>query len=615
LSRIPRHIVDSVRERTDIVAVIGRHVRLQRKGQSYVGLCPFHQEKSGSFNVVPHKQMYYCFGCQAGGDVFRFLMQVEGLSFVEAVKELAGPAGIEVPEEELSAEEIRAIRQKATLYDVLEEAAGFYESVLWTRPEGAPGREYLKKRGLSDAMARKARVGFAPSGWTTLMEHLQRKGFDPKLALEVGLARPSKTETGSPYDTFRERVLFPIRDERNRVIAFGGRILQGDGPKYINTPETRLYQKSHVLYGLEMARQAISQKDRVLVVEGYFDVVSLHEAGFTEAVATCGTALTEHHLKKFRAFTQNVVVLLDSDEAGSRAAERILPMFLAAELQAWRLQLPGAKDPDELVRTEGPEAMERALSRKEPLVEWYIDRKLESRGSNAMGWQRTVQELLPLLHHLPDGVVSRIAARLGQPDEVLRQQVRAWRAPQPGEEDAPEPREPGRPVAPAWRPTRETVHLLWLLVHRYEQVADVMNRLPPDVLDPPVRDVFARLLSGEPVAGLVPDVPDPEVRRTLQAVVARATLYEKEQAALAACEIAAKLTAPWLESRLERAKRVQTETLRDGDMSAYRAAAEERVRLDSMKQATDAAIRRSDLVSFLDVMDQITALTSSPASS
>lgn len=243
MGRIPRDIVDAVRDRTDLVEVIGRHVTLKRSGNSLVGLCPFHQEKSPSFHVVPSKGIFHCFGCQTSGDVFRFLMMIEGLSFVESVKELAGPAGVTVPERELTEDEMRAIKVRATLFDVLEEACSFFESTLWTHPDGQPGRDYLRKRGLSPDIARAARLGFAPEGWSRLLDHLHRQKYPAERVVEAGLARPRRESDGL-YDVFRARLMFPIRDERARVVGFGGRILEGDGPKYLNTPETKLYDKS-----------------------------------------------------------------------------------------------------------------------------------------------------------------------------------------------------------------------------------------------------------------------------------------------------------------------------------------------------------------------------------
>ena len=285
MPRIPREVVDAVRERTDLVEVVQRHVKLSRRGSSWVGLCPFHQEKTPSFNVVPSKGIYHCFGCQAGGDVFSFLMKLEGLSFHESVTELASSVGIEVETRELSQAERRELQKRATLYDALEAAAKFYEGLLWTSDEGAVARKYLEDRAMTRETLREARVGWAPGGWNRLVDHLHAKGISANLAIDAGLAKEGRSR---PYDAFRERVVFPIRDDRGRVIGFGGRILEGDGPKYLNSPETRLYQKSRVLYGLYEARNAIQRVDRALIVEGYFDVLALRQAGFPEAIANCG---------------------------------------------------------------------------------------------------------------------------------------------------------------------------------------------------------------------------------------------------------------------------------------------------------------------------------------
>ena len=591
MPQIPRHIVDQVRDRTDIAEVIGRHVRLERAGNSFKGLCPFHQERSPSFNVIPSKGIYYCFGCQSGGDVFKFLMTVEGLSFVEAVKELAAPAGIEVPERDLTADEKRALQQRATLFDVLEAACAFYESTLWTRPEGQRGREYLEKRKLSPELSRKARVGYAPAGWTPLIDRLVQQGFPEAMIAEVGLSRPRKSGDGV-YDLFRERVLFPIRDERARVIGFGGRLLEGDGPKYVNTPETRLYQKSHVLYGLEMARQAIQQRDRVVVVEGYFDVLAMHDAGFAETVATCGTALTPEHLKKLQRLTKHVIVLLDADEAGSRAAAKVLPMFLEAGLTPWRLQLPGAKDPDELVRTEGPEAMQRALEQKQPLLEWYIDRRVTTLGANGLSRQQILGELAPYLADLPQ-VWTSVAARLHLAEGEVFATIRAAA---PAAE--PEPFEgPSTlrllPPVPSWRPTKDVTHLVWLLVHRYGKVADLVARSEPSLLDAhvPLRDVVARLITGEPVAAIIADTADPEIARLLQAVTARTELYTEEQAPLGMCEVLDRLESPQRDARIAALARHQEDALRANDMAAQRVAGAERAALVSLKKALVSALR------------------------
>lgn len=571
MGRIPRETIDAVRDRTDIVAVISRHVTLVKRGNSFVGLCPFHQEKSPSFNVVPAKAMYHCFGCQAGGDVFRFLMDLEGLSFIEAVKELAGPAGITIEERELSPDERRALKSRGTLFDVLEETAQFFESTLWTHADGQIGRDYLEERAIDEGIARRARIGYAADGWTRLLDHLHRKGFEARLALEAGLAKERKSGDGH-YDFFRNRLMFPIRDERSRVIGFGGRKMDDEdfGGKYMNTPETRLYDKKRVLYGIETARSAIQRADQVVIVEGYFDVLAMQAAGHDEAVASCGTALTAEHLEVLGRLTKNIVLLTDADRAGQEAAERALPAIVGAGLHGYRVSLPGAKDPDELVKEQGIDALNALLEHRQSLIEWVISQKVMSYAdktsmgamSTSMARERILKELLPMLGQLPRRQLPRIAGLLRVPEiEILRAIG--------GGDQAPPPSRGGHV---GWKPSREMVHVLWLLVHRYEQVADLLQRVPPAVFadHAPVHPALARLLTGEHPANVVEDEADEGVRRTLVAVVARDRLYGKKVAARGLCEILDNLARPRLMARKTWLQHRLTEIQRSGAVGELR---------------------------------------------
>ena len=586
MGRIPREVVDAVRDRTDIVEVVKRHVTLTRRGGNFVGLCPFHQEKTPSFNVIPGKGIFHCFGCQTSGDVFRFVMQLEGLSFVESIKELAGPAGITIEERELTPAERQDLRKRATLYDVLEEAAKHFESFLWTRPEGQSAREYLENRQMSHDTAKAGRLGYAPDGWTHLVDLMHRKGIDQELVLEAGLARRSTKGNDRVYDSFRDRLMFPIRDDRGRVIGFGGRILSGDGPKYINSPETRLYQKSRVLYGMYTARSGIQKSDRVLVVEGYFDVLSLHQAGFPEAVATCGTALTTDHLERIRRMTRNVIMLMDSDEAGLRATEKTLPMFMAASIQSWRLELPGAKDPDEFIREAGSAGMEAAIQNRESMLEWVVRRKIAGQ-VDVMSRERVAEELLPMMTNAPDMLVSKVAARLNIREESFRRRLSQAASRQTAEAEKPEVPKPS-----GWKPHRDVTHLLWLLVHRYDQTVDVLRRTDPHLLDghAPILPSVARLVSGEPVAGVLPDIADAGVARTIAAVVARDKLYPEEGAAIAMCEILARLGKPRRAARLRALTDQAGQAGREGDLSLLRAATAEKSAMTSIERQLEHAL-------------------------
>ncbi|MFN7132743.1 MAG: DNA primase, partial [Myxococcales bacterium] len=413
---IPRHIVDDVRARTDIAEVVGRTVTLRRAGRNYSGLCPFHNEKTPSFNVVPDKGIFHCFGCGEGGDVFAFLMKTRGMSFFEAVKELGDAAGVTVEEREMSQEERQRLQRRADLHDVTELAAQFFNETLLARPEGQPGREYLAARGISLETQQKYRLGYAPDSWDRLAQHLQKHRIPAQLAVAARVLGKSD-RSDRVYDLFRNRVVFPILDDRGRVVAFGGRLLPGggDGPKYLNSPESDIYNKSRTLYGLSWARLAVQRKDRLILVEGYFDAVSLWQAGFEEAVATCGTALTPAHLEAVRRLTLKVVALFDGDEAGLKAATKSMELFLDAGVEAKRLELGGVKDPDEFIQKNGAAAFENALAHSVPLLELVLQRTILREGSTASGRARSLESVVPIFRRLPRAVRSQaegLAAQL-----------------------------------------------------------------------------------------------------------------------------------------------------------------------------------------------------------
>ena len=607
MPQIPRHTINAIREAIDIVEVVREHVALRRAGGNYVGLCPFHQEKTPSFNVVPAKHLYHCFGCGAGGDVFKFLMQLEGLSFTEAVRDLGARAGVQVEERDLTPAEQRALKHRATLYDVLEAAAQFYESNLWTRDAAHEARAYLERRSVTRETARHWRLGFIREAWTDLLDHLQAQGFDIALIRDAGLARHNQ-QRGSHYDTLRNRLVIPIRDDRGRVIAFGGRLLEGDGPKYLNTPETSLYQKSKILYGGYTARAEIQRRKSALVVEGYFDVISLHQAGFAHAVATCGTALTRDHAERLRRMAERVIVLTDADEAGSRAAERSLPLFLEKGLIPFRLQIPDAKDPDDLIREQGSEAMAEALERHcEPLVEWVVQRMLTTVGTDAASRERVTRELLPILSMLPGPLVSRVAAHLQVPESILAERVANYR---PRErysnysDEAPPPEPERRP----WRPTDKITHLLWLLVHRYDRVADLVERcLDPDVFafdNAIVQPLVARLVVGEQAAAIVNDLEHPMLHRTLSAVVARGELYTEEQATVGICQIIERLFQPIRTARIARLTQEVERALANDDSERYRTVATARSTAKSLEKGRARALLSREVPRWIELTEQ-----------
>lgn len=349
-------IIEEVRMKNDIVDVISDYVKLQKKGSSYFGLCPFHNEKSPSFSVSPGKQMYYCFGCGAGGNVFTFIMEYENYTFVEALKYLAGRAGVTLPEAEYSKEARAAADLRTTLLEIQKKAAGFYYYQL-RQDTGKQGMAYLKGRELSDETIHKFGLGCSPKYSGALYQYLKSKGYSDEHLKESGLFNID--ERRGMQDKFWNRVMFPIMDVNNRVIGFGGRVMGDAKPKYLNSPETKIFDKSRNLYGLNIART--SRKPYLIVCEGYMDVIAMHQAGFTNAVASLGTALTSGHASLMRRYTKEVLLTYDSDEAGQKAALRGIPILKAAGIRPRVVNLAPYKDPDEFIKAEGKEAFEKRL--------------------------------------------------------------------------------------------------------------------------------------------------------------------------------------------------------------------------------------------------------------
>jgi DNA primase len=371
MTRFTESEIEEVRSRADIVEVIGAHVRLRRTGRNFVGLCPFHNEKTASFTVNLERGFFHCFGCGVGGSVFDFLMKIEGLTFPEALQSLAQRYGIKLPDRTAltGTGPGRGDDQRSLAFAANEVAAEFYSQVLWNTSDGEVGRDYLKARGITGETARAFMLGFAPPRAFNLVGILHKRGL-LEAALRVGLAK--RDESGTPHDMFRGRLMFPIRDVQGRVIAFGGRVLDSRLPKYINSPESPLYSKARALYGLTEARSNISKADRVIIVEGYIDVIALWQSGFKETVATLGTALTIEQLRLLSRYSRNILACFDGDEAGRKASLRALDMFLQAGLLGRGVFIPQGHDPDTLVRQRGSAHFEDLLARSELLVEMFL---------------------------------------------------------------------------------------------------------------------------------------------------------------------------------------------------------------------------------------------------
>jgi DNA primase len=481
---IPPTFLQDLLSRVDIVDVVGRHVQLKKGGANLSGLCPFHAEKSPSFTVSPTKQFYHCFGCGASGDAIRFLTEYSGMTFVDAVKDLAQQVGLQVPEEEGSPEDReRAAAQKqrrSTLSEVLAKAADAYRKQLKQTPRAI---DYLKGRGLSGEIAAQFGLGYAPDGWNALASVFPH--YDDPLLVESGMVILKEAEEGAAddaerrrYDRFRDRIMFPIRSVQGDVIGFGGRVLDRGEPKYLNSPETPVFSKGRELYGLFEGRAAIRQRGYALVVEGYMDVVALAQSGFGNAVATLGTACTPDHLQKLFRFTESVVFSFDGDKAGRRAAGRALEASLphASDTRTIRfLFLPAEHDPDSYVREFGAAAFEDCIAQAVPLSRQLIEAAGEGCDlATAEGRAHMLANAKPLWSALPDGTLKRqlladiAAAARDDADQLLRQWGHAPAHPAPRDGAAGY----RAPLRRAGRVSKGAASLLdraiWLLLHRSE---------------------------------------------------------------------------------------------------------------------------------------------------
>ena len=419
---IPEQFVDELVSRTDIVDLVSGYVRLNKKGNNYWGLCPFHSEKTASFSVSPDKQICYCFGCHKGGGAINFLMEMENLSFVEAVQQLAQRAGMQVPESDY--DKGRKERRERLL-EMNKEAARYFHAQLYA-PGGAQALDYLRRRGLSQGTLTNFGLGFAPDSWDGLLNALAEKGYDKKMVLEGGLA--VSNDKGRIYDRFRNRVMFPIIDVRGSVIGFGGRVMDDSKPKYLNSPEGPVYNKSRNLFALNIAKK--TKEGRIILTEGYMDTIALHQAGFDCAVASLGTALTADHAQLLARYTKEAVIAYDGDGAGVAAAQRAIPLLEKAGLKVKVLQMRGAKDPDEFIKAYGRDAFAKLLDESSNHIEYRLE-KIKSKYDLKDDAQRIefLREATGLIASLSSAVErevygGRAAQAAGISAEAMAQEVK-----------------------------------------------------------------------------------------------------------------------------------------------------------------------------------------------
>lgn len=446
---IPQSFIDDLLNRTDIVDVVGSRVQLKKTGKNYSACCPFHKEKTPSFTVSPDKQFYYCFGCGAGGNALGFVMDHDHLDFPQAVEDLAKRIGMDVPREERGPGNRSRQPVDSPLYPLLAAASDYYRQALKSHPARKAAVDYLKGRGVSGIIARDFALGFAPPGWDGLLKHLSEDPLQQKAMIDAGLLIEN-TETGRRYDRFRDRIMFPIRDSRGRVIAFGGRVLGDDKPKYLNSPETPVFHKGQELYGLFEARQHNRNLDEIMVVEGYMDVIALAQLGLRNAVATLGTATSEEHLKRLFRLVPSVLFCFDGDSAGRKAAWRALEATLP-NLQDGRrarfLFLPEGEDPDSLVRREGTEAFQARIHQQaRSLADYFFEQLSEEADPRSLEGKAHLATLAaPLIEKIPGANLrtlmrQRLSDLTGLGGEALQQLQPAPPAPtQAAPMDSPPP--------------------------------------------------------------------------------------------------------------------------------------------------------------------------------
>jgi DNA primase len=528
LSRYTADSRDRVREAVDMVALVSARTELRRAGpDEYVGRCPFHDERTPSFGVDPFKKVYHCFGCQASGDVFNFVMETEGLDFAGALEALAERFGVQL---ETEAEDPRAAarrQRRERLHELLGRAADYYARYLWEAREAAGARGYLLGRGLSEEILREFRVGYAPSAWDRILTASRRAGFNEEELLTAGLVQRSKSRPGQVYDRFRERIMFPSADARGRVLGFGARAMrENQRPKYLNTSDGELYHKRSQLFGIHLARAAAARAGRIVLVEGYTDVLALHQAGLRNAVGIMGTALTEEQVAELQRIASVLELCLDADRAGQDAMLRAATIARGRGLELRVVGLPEGMDPAELIEREGAEALRERVEGSVPFVTFHVERILARADTGTVeGSEQAFRELQPVLRELPGGVLRdellrRVASRLEISEKLLPSLVST-----PGATlRSPDSRASGSPVAALGTSERAERRFLVMCValpeagDRALAEADIEQLLRTGVYRRAARHLAGRCAS--PLGDLPAD--DEELARVVADLVGRA---------------------------------------------------------------------------------------------
>lgn len=533
-------LIDEIQSANDIVELIGQYVSLKRSGKNMKGVCPFHSEKTPSFMVQPDKQIFHCFGCGAGGDIFSFLMRHENMSFPEAVRVLAEKVNIRLPEKTISSE---GPTESENLYAVYRAAAEFYHQ-LFLQPQGGKARDYFLKRGFTEELAKEFNLGWAPETWQSLLDHLKRKGFREDLLLKAGLI--GRSQQGRMYDSFRSRLLFPIHNLQGKVIGFGGRLI-GDqqGPKYLNSPESPIFKKRKELFGLYLARRAVDrEKPRVLVVEGYMDFLRLYSAGFKACVATLGTALTSEHVQVMKRFAEEAIVIYDGDRAGEAASLRGLEVFLEEGMNVKLIRMPPGQDPDDFVRQKGAPVFQQLIDQAKDFFDFKMETALKIYNpKDSLGIVKITRQFLETLGKIKQPILlehylHRLSAALHLDENALRSELKKMT------------REPGKMLAEKNSKIEsksenkfppEEVLLLSLMIENEDFRFEAANALDEeDFFQPAAKNLFLKLQAvdaheSSKQKNVLRSVEDERLKQELAAVLAIESDLEKKSMALKDC--------------------------------------------------------------------------------
>jgi DNA primase len=490
--------IEEIKNRADIVDLVSEYLTLKKAGRNFTGLCPFHQEKTPSFSVNRDKQIFYCFGCGEGGNVITFLMKIADKTFPEAIEYLAEKTGVVLPPMSWGKEG----RQKDSLKDGiinlnLKVAQQFSRNL--SSPTGTAARKYLQNRGIAEEIIKQFRLGYVPDTWRSLTDYIEGNGFSMKLAEQSGLVIAGKE--GSFYDRFRGRLIFPIENVFGEIVAFGGRVLEKGEPKYLNSPESPVYTKGRNLYGLNKAKEEIRKRGFALIVEGYFDLISLWNAGICNVVATLGTALTREHIELLRRYTVEVVALFDPDEAGIKALDRSLELFLSTQMRARALILPGGYDPDDYVRKFGKEKMEELISRSQPLSDYYIENVLGS-GKTFEDKRDMIKTAMEFIDKISDKkekdlFIKRIAEKTGINEELLIKETY---------KNAPQGEQKGGKTKQPVNINNDVVelHLIQLMLEYPQKITQVENENILDYfLQPDLQNLGKKIIDAYKLLGFI----------------------------------------------------------------------------------------------------------------